>query len=59
MFSNRFDEDEIHDNIDAGQLTSWSIIGLTVPDTNIFLDKQIFNMLRKNEQYRYVDCSKL
>ncbi len=40
MYSKRFPEDERVDNYETGQLSSWGIIGLKVPDINIFIDNK-------------------
>ena len=53
MHSYRFPEDLANDNLEAGQLSSWLVLGLTVPDINIFVDKQIATLLRKDVSYNY------
>lgn len=58
MHSPRFPEDHVQDNMETGQLSSWHTMGLSVPDTNIFLDHQIFNKLKENPEYVYDEVSR-
>jgi len=38
LYRKRFPEDDFQDNYESGQMASWSIIGLSVPDINLFID---------------------
>ena len=53
MHGYRFPEDLANDNLEAGQLSSWLVLGLTVPDINIFIDHHIATLLRKDPTYNY------
>ena len=53
MHSHRFPEDHANDNLEAGQLSSWLVLGLTVPAVNIFLDQRIVGLLKKDSKYSY------
>lgn len=53
MHSYRFPEDQANDNLEAGQLSSWLVLGLTVPAVNIFIDQHIAGLLKKDAKYIY------
>ncbi len=38
LYRKRFPEDDFQDNYESGQLASWGIVGLSVPDVNLFID---------------------
>jgi len=38
IISCRFIEDDVVDDFEAGQMTCWRILGLQVPEVNLFLD---------------------
>jgi Ran GTPase-activating protein (RanGAP) involved in mRNA processing and transport len=38
LYRKRFPEDDFQDDYESGQLASWGIIGLSVPDSNLFVD---------------------
>ena len=38
MYRKRFPEDDFQDNFESGQMAAWSILGLNVPDVNLFID---------------------
>ena len=53
LYATRFPEDEMHDNMECGQLTSWQIIGLSIPDVNLYMDKYLYKKMEKDNTYEY------
>jgi len=53
MYAQRFPEDASNDNMESGQLASWQVLGLAVPDVNIFLDGRIFGKLNSDASFKY------
>lgn len=37
----RFPEDSVNNNFESGQMGCWSVLGLTVPDVNLFVDRTL------------------
>jgi Ran GTPase-activating protein (RanGAP) involved in mRNA processing and transport len=38
LFAKRFPEDDVMDDYEFGQMSSWGIVGLSVPDVNLFIN---------------------
>lgn len=55
VYANRFPEDSMYENHENGQMGSWAVIGLTVPDDNIFLDTRIMKRTMHDSTYKYYD----
>jgi len=43
LYRKRFPEDDFQDNYESGQMAAWAIIGLSVPDSNLFIDPLFAN----------------
>ena len=50
LYRKRFPEDDYQDNFESGQMASWGIIGLSVPDVNLFVDPA-FATFRDNKGF--------
>lgn len=48
LYRKRFPEDDYQDNFESGQMAAWSILGLNVPDVNLFIDPRTVKF-RSNE----------
>jgi len=49
IWSNRFPEDNINDDMKAGLLKSWETIGKPIPIFNLFIDRDIKKKMAKME----------
>lgn len=38
LYRKRFPEDKVVDNFESGQLSAWKIVGLDIPEVNLFID---------------------
>lgn len=54
LLSKRFDEDDVVDDYESGQMTSWkTVLGFPVPETNLYLDGNLLELQRRElEQHR-------
>ena len=43
LYCKRFLEDQIVDDLESGQMLSWGIMGLNVPEINLYLDEEYNN----------------
>lgn len=53
VFTKRFPEDELIDDFEVGKMASWSVIGMNVPENNLFLDAGIVKKMLKDPNYSY------
>jgi Ran GTPase-activating protein (RanGAP) involved in mRNA processing and transport len=53
VFAKRFPEDELIDDYEVGKMSCWSVIGMNVPETNLFMDASIAKKMLKNNNYSY------
>lgn len=48
VFQNRFPEDLILDDYETGQMSSWNVININVPDENVYLDSLLIKKMVSN-----------
>lgn len=53
VFAKRFPEDELIDDYEVGRMASWGVIGMNVPETNLYLDSSIVKKTLKNDNFSY------
>ena len=53
VFQNRFPEDLILDDYETGQMSSWNVIDINVPDENIYLDSLLIKKMISNPTIPY------
>jgi hypothetical protein len=53
VFSKRFPEDDLIDDYEVGRMSSWGVIGMNVPEINLFLDSSIVKKTLKDDNYSY------
>lgn len=53
LIQRRFPEDEIYDNYETGQNSSWFVLRYNVPMENIFIDKYLYSRYIKFPNFHY------
>lgn len=53
LVAHRFPEDDIYDNFESGQNSSWQILQFSVPLENVFIDKYLYQRYLQFPNYHY------